>query len=219
MHKEIMIDKNLNETLQKKHPDFTGELIDFDFGPNKIQIQATIVKELLEIDEEKATQAFEGLCQSFSEVCSRYHIKFDPIDLFILVDDELKRGTSTKFRDVNNGNLFAEISIPTKDFQMHEYWKYSFLHELGHSWFSIEFSPEDMEYGHEDLFIDLVVICTFRKILPSYKRVYQEVRKHRTYFLTQQSKRFIGKELYRQILQDPEAYLRDLQQKIDSAYT
>lgn len=219
MVKEILIDRALNEKLQKKHSDFKVELIGFDFGPNKIQIQATIVKELLEIDEEEATKAFEGLCRSFSEVCFEHHIKFDPVDLFILVDDELRRGTSTKFQDVDDGSLFAEILIPTKDFKVHEYWKYTFLHELGHSWFSIEFSPKDMEFGHEDLFIDLVVICTFRKILPPHKRVYQEVRKHRTYFLTQQSKRFIGKELYKQILHDPEAYLRDLQQKIYSAKT
>lgn len=219
MGKRILADKTLNERLQKKHPNFSAELIDFDFGPNKIQIQATIFKELLEIDEEKAIKAFEELCRSFSEVCREYHIKFDPIDLFILVDEELQRGTSTKFRDAYDKSLFAEVLIPARDFKMYEYWKYSFLHELGHSWFSIEFSPEDMECGHEDLFIDLVVICTFRKILPPHKRVYQEVKKHRPYFLTQQSKRFIGKELYKQILRDPEAYLRDLQQKIDSAKT
>lgn len=207
----------MGEILQKKYPDLTAELIDFDFGPNKIQIQRTIFKELLQIDKEDMKQAFEELCKSFSDICFEYHITFKPIDLFILVNDEIKRGTSMKFRDVYSGSLFAEISIPAKDFKVHEYWKYSFLHELGHSWFSIDFSPEDIEYGHEDLFIDLVVICAFRKILPPYKRVYKEVRKHRTYFLTQQSKRFIGRELYRQILHDPEGYLRDLQQKIYSA--
>jgi len=217
--KRILADKTLNDRLQKKHPNFTAELIDFDFGPNKIQIQATIFKELLEVDKEKAIKIFEELCRSFSEVCCEYRIKFDPIDLFILVDEELQRGTSTKFRDAYDESPFAEVLIPARDFKMHEYWKYSFLHELGHSWFSIEFSPEDMECGHEDLFVDLVVICTFRKILPPHKRVYQEVRKHRPYFLTQQSKRFIGKALYKQILHDPEAYLRDLQQKIYSAKT
>jgi hypothetical protein len=209
----------VNETLQKKYPDLTAKLIHFDFGPNKIQIQTTIFKELLKIDKEDATQTFEELCRSFRDVCLEYHITCNPIDLFIFVNDTLKRGTSSKFRDADNGSLFAEILIPAKDFKVHEYWKYSFLHELGHSWFSIDFSPEDMEYGHEDLFIDLVVMCTFRKILPPKKRVYKEVRKHRTYFLTQQSKRFIGKELYRQILNDPEGYLRDLQQKIYSAKT
>jgi len=212
--KGIFKDRPLNPRLEKKHSDCTVELIGFDFGLNKIQIQAAIVKELLEIDEEAATKAFEGLCRSFSEVCFEHHIKVDPLDLFILVDDELGRGTSTKFRDVDDGSLFAEILIPTKDFKVHEYWKYTFLHELGHSWFSIKFSPKDMESGYEDLFIDLVAICTFRKTLPPHKRVYREVRKHRTYFLTQQSKRFLGKELYKQILHDPEVYLRDLRQKI-----
>ena len=214
MVKGILRDRSLQEKLQKKRSDFTVQLIGFDFGPNKIQIQATIVKELLGIDEEQATKAFEGLCRSFSEVCFEHHIKFDPLDLFILVDDALTRGTSTKFRDVDDGNLFAEILIPAKDFKVHEYWKYTFLHELGHSWFSIKLSPKDREFGYEDLFIDLVAICTFRKILPPDKRVYREVRQHRTFFLTQQSKRFLGRELYKQILQDPEAYLRDLRQKI-----
>ena len=166
MVKEILIDRALNEKLQENRSDFTVELIGFDFGPNKIHMQETIAKELLEIDEEEATKAFEGLCQSFSEVCFEHHIKFDPVDLFILVDDELGRGTSTKFRHVDDGSLFAKIFIPAKDFKVHEYWKYTFLHELGHSWFSIEFSRKDMEFGYEDLFIDLVVICTFRKILP-----------------------------------------------------
>ena len=59
----------MDETLQTKYPDLTAELIDFDFCSNKIKIQATIFKELLEIDEEKAIKAFEGLCRSFSEVC------------------------------------------------------------------------------------------------------------------------------------------------------
>jgi hypothetical protein len=209
----------VDETLQTKYPDLKAELFDFDFGPNKIQIQTTIFEEFLQIDKDDVTQAFEELCRSFSDVCFEYHITYNPIDLFILVDDELTQGTSTKFRDAHSGSLFAEISIPEKDFTMHEYWKYSFLHELGHSWFSIDFSPEDIEYGHDDLFIDLVVICAFRKILPPDKRVYREVRKHKPYFLTQQSKRFIGKELYKQILRDPEGYLRDLQQKIHAAHT
>ena len=209
----------MDETLQAKCPDITAELIDFDFGPRKIQIHTPIFRELLQKDKEDVTQTFEELCRYFSDICLEYHITFHPIDLFILVDAELKRGTSTKFRDADNGNLFAEILLPAKDFTVHEYWKYSFLHELGHSWLSVEFSAEDIECGHEDLFIDLVVICVFRKILPPSKRVYKEVRKHRTYFLTQQSKRFIGKELYRQILRDPEGYLRDLRQKIYSAPT
>jgi hypothetical protein len=212
--KRILRDRGLQEKFQKKRSDFTVELIGFDFGTNKIHIQATIFKELLRIDEEEATRAFEELCRSFSEVCFEHHIKFDPLDLFILVDDGLTRGSSTKFRDVDEGNLFAEILIPARDFKVHEYWKYTFLHELGHSWFSIKLSPKDREFGYEDLFIDLVAICTFRKILPPDKRVYREVRQHRTFFLTQQSKRFLGRELYKQILQDPEAYLRDLRKRI-----
>ena len=214
MGKGILGDRALKEKLQKRRSDFTVELIGFDFGPHKIQIQTAIVKELLEINEEAATNIFEGLCRSFSDVCLEHHIKVDPVDLFILVDDELGRGASTKSRDVDDGSFFAEILIPAKDFKVHEYWKYTFLHELGHSWFSIKVSPKDMESGYEDLLIDLVAICTFRKTLPPHKRVYREVRKHRTYFLTQQSKRFLGKELYKQILQDPEAYLRDLRKRV-----
>jgi hypothetical protein len=202
------------EKLEKSRSDFTAELIGFDFGRDRIQIQTAIVEELLELNEAAATNIFKGLCQSFSEVCLEHHIKVNPIDLFIFVDDELGRGASTRYRDADDGNFFAEILIPSRDFKVHDYWKYTFLHELGHSWLSLKVSPKDMESGYEDLFIDLVAICTFRKILPPHKRVYREVRKHRTYFLTQQSKRFLGKELYKQILQDPEAYLRDLRQRI-----
>lgn len=214
MAEEIWIERALTKKLQEKHADFTAELIAFDFGPNKIRIQATIAQELLEVGEEQAKKAFEQLCRSFSEVCFEHHIKFDPVDIFILANDGLRRGTSTKFRDADDGSYFVEILIPASDFRVHEFWKYTFLLELGHSWFSIEFSPRDREFGYHDLFIDLVVLCTFRKILPPHKRVYREVRTHRTYFLNQQSKRFLGKELYKQILQDPEAYLRDLLQRI-----
>ena len=202
------------EKLEKSRLDFTDELIAFDFGPDKIQIETAIAEELLDMNEAAATNIFRGLCRSFSEVCLEHHIRVNPIDLFIFVDDAIGRGASTRYRDADDGSSFAEILIPAKDFKVHDYWKYTFLHELGHSWLSLNVSSKDMESGYGDLFIDLVAICTFRKILPPHKRVYREVRKHRTYFLTQQSKRFLGKELYKQILQDPEAYLSDLRQRI-----
>ncbi|MFH1292895.1 MAG: hypothetical protein ABIJ44_02050 [Pseudomonadota bacterium] len=216
MDKEIFVGSAMHEKVQEKHMDFPFELISFNLGPNKIHIQATIAKELLKMDEQVITRTFEGICHAFNGVCLENHIKCDPIDIFILVGNRLKSGTSTKFWDVVSGGLFAEILIPANDCRVHEYWKYTFLHELGHSWFSLEFSPDERECGYEDLFIDLAAMCTFRKILPAHKRIYREVRKHRTYFLTQQSKRFLGKELYKQILQDPEAYLGDLWQKINS---
>jgi len=217
--KVIFKKRDSYEKLQKKPSGSTAKLIGFDFGPNTIQIQASIAKELLKTQEEETTKAFEELCRAFREVCLENRIKFDPIDLFILADSEIKRGTSTKFRDSDDNSLFAEVLIPSSDFKMHEYWKYTLLHELGHSWFSIELSAEDKEFGYEDLFIDLVAICTFRKTLPPQKWVYQEVRKHRPYFLTQQTKRFLGTELYRQILQDPEGHLWDLREKIYSSKT
>lgn len=219
MAKEILMNSGSNEKLQKKCLDSTVDFVGFNFGPNTIQLQAMIPKELLKIKTEETTKAFEELCRAFGEVCLEHRIKFNPIDIFILVDDKLKRGTSTKFRDVDDGSLFAEVLIPRNDFKIHEYWKYTFLHELCHLWFSVELSAEDKEFGYEDLFIDLVAICTFRKILPPNKWVYQEVRKHRPYFLTQQTKRFLGKELYRQILLEPEGYLRDLREKIYSSQT
>jgi hypothetical protein len=212
--KEIWIERAPTKKLQEKHADVTAELISFDFGPHKIRIHARIPHELLEGEEAQAIEAFEELCLSFSEVCSEHHIKFAPVDVFILANDELSRGTSTKFRDADDGDCFAEILIPASDFKMHEFWKYTFLRELAHSWLSVEFSPKDREFGYHDLFVDLVVLCTFRKILPPARRVYREVRRHRTYFLNQQTKRFLGKELYKQILQDPEAYLRDLRQRM-----
>ena len=214
MSKGILGDRGVKEKPQKRRSDFTDEFIGFDFGSHKIQIQKGIVKELLEMNEAAVVNVFRGLCRAFSDVCLEHHIKVAPLDLFILVDDELGRGASAKYRDEDDGSFFAEILIPARDFKVHEYWKYTFLHELGHLWSSMKVSPKDIESGYEDLLVDLVAICTFRKTLPPYKRVYREVRKHRTYFLTQQSKRFLGKELYKQILQDPEAYLRDLRQKI-----
>lgn len=205
--------------LRKKRLDANVEHVGFNFGPNTIHIQSTIAKDLLRIKEKETAKAFKELCRAFSEVCHEHRIKLYPIDLFILVGDDLKRGTSTKFRDAEDGSLFAEVLIPIDDFRIHEYWKYTLLHELGHAWFSLELSTEDKESGYEDLFIDLVAICTFRKILPPKKWVYHEVRRHKPFFLTQQTKRFLGKELYREILQEPEGYLRDLREKIYSSQT
>jgi hypothetical protein len=193
--------------------------IAFHFGPATIYIQSMIAKDLLGIQEADKAQSFEELCRAFSEVCHEDRIKLDPIDLQILADKEIKRGTSTKFRNPENGSLFAEVLIPITDFKIHEYWKYTLLRELGHSWLSVELSTEDKELGYEDLFIDLIAICTFRKILPQKKWVYHEVRRHRPFFLTQQTRRFLGRELYREILQDPEGYLRDLREKIYSSQT
>jgi hypothetical protein len=210
--------KGSNSMPQKKRLDSNVDHVGFDFGPTAIHIQSTIAKTFLGIQEEEKTKDFEELCHAFSEVCREHQIKLDPIDLFILAGDELKRGTSTKFRDPEDGSLFAEVLIPSSDFQTHEYWKYTLLHELGHSWFAVELSTEDKEFGYEDLFIDLVAICSFRKILPPKKWVYHEVRRHRPFFLTRQTKRFLGKQLYREILRDPEGYLRDLREKIYSSH-
>jgi hypothetical protein len=209
--------KGLNSMPQKKRLDSNVDHVGFNFGPITIHIQSAIAKTFLRIKEGEKTKAFEELCHAFNEVCHEHQIKLDPIDLFILVGDELKRGTSVKFRDAEDGSLFAEVLIPSSDFKTHEYWKYTLLHELGHLWFSVELSAEDKEFGYEDLFIDLVAICTFRKILPPKKWVYHEVRRHRPFFLTRQTKRFLGKALYREILQDPEGYLRDLREKIHSS--
>lgn len=219
MSKKVSQDRGSDSMLQKKRLHTDVDDVGLSFGPNTINIQSTIANDLLGIKEEETAKAFEELCRAFSEVCNDHRIKLDPIDLLILVDKELKRGTSTKFRDAEDGSLFAEVLIPISDFKIHEYWKYTLLHELGHSWFSMELSTEDKEFGYEDLFIDLVAICTFRKILPPKKWVYHEVRRHRPFFITQQTKRFLGKELYREILQDPEGYLRDLREKIYSSQT
>lgn len=217
MGKEVSQDRGSDSILQKKRLHTDVDHVSLDFTLTTINIQSTIAKDLLGIKEKETAKAFEELCRAFNEACNEHRIELDPIDLLILVDKELKRGTSTKFRDAEDGSLFAEVLIPITDFKIHEYWKYTLLHELGHSWCSMELSTEDKEFGYEDLIIDLVAICTFRKILPQRKWVYHEVRKHRPFFLTQQTKRFLGKELYREILQDPEGYLRDLREKIYSS--
>jgi hypothetical protein len=219
VNKEVSQNRASDSVLEKKRLHTNVDDVGLSFGQATIHIQSKIAKELLGTKEEETAKAFEELCRAFSEVCREHRIKLDPIDLLILAGKELKRGMSTKFRDAEDGSLFAEVLIPVSDFKIHEYWKYTLLHELAHSWFSVELSTEDKELGYEDLFIDLIAICTFRKILPPKKWVYHEVRRHRPFFLTQQTKRFLGRELYREILQDPEGYLRDLREKIYSSQT
>jgi hypothetical protein len=214
--KEVSQDRDSNPLPQKKGLGADSNHIAFNFGPAAIYIQSAIAKDLLQISEEETVKSFQELCRAFSEVCDEHQIELEPKDLLILADKEIERGGKTRLRDAEDGSLGAEIIISLTNFTMHEYWKYTFLHELGHAWFSVELSSEDKELGYEGLFIDLIAICTFRKILPPKKWVYHEVRRHRPFFLTQQTKRFLGKELYRQILQDPEGYLRDLREKIYS---
>lgn len=214
--KEVSPDTESNSLPKKKQLGSNDDHIAFNLGPSTIYIQSTIARDLLKINEEETAKSFEELCRAFSQVCDEHQIELDLIDLLIVADTEIKSGGSTRLRDADDGSLFAEILISINNFKTHEYWKYTFLHELGHAWFSVELSTEDKELGYKDLFIDLIAICTFRKILPPKKWVYHEVRRHRPFFLTQQTKRFLGKELYRQMLQDPEGYLRDLQEKIYS---
>ncbi|MFW6114852.1 MAG: hypothetical protein ACOC6E_00990 [Thermodesulfobacteriota bacterium] len=214
--KEVPQNSNSYSTPPDNQVSSATNHIAFNFGSNAISIQSTIATNLLKTNNEETAQSFEELCRAFSEVCDENEINLDPVDLLILQDKEIERGGNTKFRDAEDGTPFAEILISINDFQMHEYWKYTFLHELGHAWLSVELSKEDKESGYGNLFIDLIAICTFRKILPPKKWVYHEVRRHRPFFLTQQTKRFLGKELYRQILQAPEGYLRDLREKIYS---
>jgi len=214
--KEVSQNKDSSSAPQKRQLGSDDNYISFNFGSSAIYIQSTIGTDLLKIPSEQTAASFEELCGAFREVCDEHEIELDPIDLLILPNKEIERGGNTKFRDTEDGSPFAEILIAITDFKMHEYWKYTFLHELGHAWFSVELSKEDKELGYEDLFIDLIAICTFRKILPPKKWVYHEVRRHRPFFLTQRTKRFLGKELYRQILQEPEGYLRDLREKIYS---
>jgi hypothetical protein len=215
--KEVLLNRDSNTMLRKKRLVSDLDHMAFKFGPATLYIQSTISRDLLGIKEEETVTFFEELCRAFSDVCQEHRVELDPIDLLIHPGKKLKRGTSTKFQDAEDGSIFAEVLIPVSDFRIHEYWKYTLLHELGHAWFSVEVSTEDKEFGYEDLFIDLIEICTFRKILPPKKWVYHEVRRHRPFFLTQQTKRFLGRELYREILQDPEGYLRDLREKIYSS--
>jgi hypothetical protein len=214
MIEKVSQNRDSNPMPRKKRLVSESDHIAVNLGPATICIQSTIARDLLGIQEEETVRSFAELYQAFSEVCDEHRIELDPIDLQILEANEIKRGISTKFRDTEDGSLFVEVLIPITDFKIHQYWKYTLLHELGHSWFSGELSTEDKELGYEDLFIDLIAICTFRKILPPKKWVYHEVRRHRPFFLTQQTKRFLGRELYREILQDPEGYLRDLREKI-----
>jgi hypothetical protein len=216
--KEVSQHRDTNPMPRKKRLASDLDYTAFNFGPSTIYIQSTIARDLLGGREETVT-SLEELCRAFGEVCHEHRIELNPVDLLVLAGKELKRGTSTKYRDEDDSRLFVEVLIPISDFKIHEYWKYTLLHELAHAWFSVELSTEDMESGYEDLFIDLIAICTFRKILPPKKWVYHEVRRHRPFFLTQQTKRFLGRELYREILQDPEGYLRDLREKIYSSRT
>ena len=201
------VEDELQERLRNKYRTFSTNVIESSFGSNKIRIQLRIAEEYLKIPDEELEEKFIELCMVFSETCDEYQIPYKPSDVLILTDDEIDRGLQIKLKNEEDGSLWGMVFIPPVDLNApHAFWNYTFLHELGHSWVSIEYKNLESE----EIFTDLVAILALGKIIPPSARLFKETVVLRSYIGGKQGKEYFGKKLQKDVLKDPESYLKEL---------
>ncbi|MEN8264124.1 MAG: hypothetical protein ABFR82_11730 [Nitrospirota bacterium] len=88
----------------------------------------------------------------------------------------------------------------------HAFWNYTFLHELGHSWVSVEYKNLETE----EIFTDLVAISALGKIVSLPAKLFKETIILRSYIGGEQGKEYFGRKLQKNVLKNPEAYLKKL---------
>jgi hypothetical protein len=106
-----------------------------------------------------------------------------------------------------DGTFWGYIFIPPLDLKLaYGFWAFTFLHELGHCWIEME-RPQDEEglVGFE-ISSDLIAICALRRLIPPHTKIYRNVLKSRSY-VGSVGKKYLDKECYKNILENPEAYL------------
>ncbi len=210
----------LTEKLSKKWQDCKLEVVDFTVGPNKICIESRIAKDFLKINFDEMIELFKGLCVVFTKFCFDNMIPCDPHDIFVAEESELQ-GPHCQMYLGKDGKRFGYIFLTSVDLKSDGLWIYGFLHELGHIWLSkkLGLTPScDKELIEMELFTDLVAICVFRKIIPPHKRIYREIIKGRTYFGKQESKEYLGNKMHKQILNNPESFLKKIVMEKTKAY-
>jgi hypothetical protein len=201
------VEDELQERLRNKYRAFSTNVIESSFGSNKIRIQLRIAEEYLKIPDEELEERFCELCMVLSETCDEYQIPYKPSDILILTDDEIDRGLQIKLKNEEDGSLWGMVFIPPVDLNApHAFWNYTFLHELGHSWISVEY--KDLET--EEIFTDLVAISALGKIVSISAKLLEETIVLRSYIGGEQGKEYFGRKLQKDVLKNPEAYLKKM---------
>lgn len=211
------IDEELKEKIKKKYAEITLDVVEFDLGPNKIQIHSKIFKEFLRISEKETKEWFKLLCIMFLKVCHKYKIRCDPLDILILVDDEIKeinRALFVKYQSEKDGHWEGYIFIPAKGLEnLNILLAFYFLHELGHCWLSLEEPKDDSHRTQIEISVDIIALCAVARISPPHKRIYREIVKHHSY-IGSVGKEYLGKDSYKQIMENPELYLKSIIERL-----
>jgi hypothetical protein len=209
------VKKDLQERIRNKYGLITKNVTEFDLGQNKIQIQSRIYEEFLSISEEEVKEVFKGLCIEFLKTCYKHQIQCKSLNILTLTDDELNRGLHVMVEDEHGGGLWGLIFIPPMDLKLvYGFWSYTFLHELGHCWLSVEYpKPESNNLTDYEIFVDLIAICTLREIIPPHKKLYRDVVKYRSYIGGKEGQQYFGKDIHKSVLQETESYLKTFIEK------
>jgi hypothetical protein len=201
------VDEDLKERLKKKYSKFTGDFIDFDIGHVKIRLESKIYLELLKVPEDEAKESFMKLCLALRSLCYENDIQLRTIDLYVLTDDEIDRGLHCIMRDSEEDSGFGVILISLNQFKL-GVWMITFLHELTHCWLPMKQPDSGVALKYQKIATDLIALCAFRRLFEPHKRLYREVIKHGTCFGSEEAKNFLGKDLHREILENPESHLK-----------
>jgi hypothetical protein len=201
------VEDELQKRLRNKYRTIRTDVIESAIGSNKLQIQHRIAEEYIRVSDEELKEKFNELCAVFLDTCSRHQIPCEISDILILTDDEIERGLQIKLRSERDGSLLGLVFIPPVDLNAPDaFWNYTFLHELGHCWISMKYK----DIKTEEIFTDLVAISALKTIIPSHTGLFKETVKLRSYTGGKQGKEYYGRETQKEVLQNPEQYLKKL---------
>ena len=201
------VEDEQKERFRNKYSTFRTDVIESLSGPNKIQIQLRIAEEFLSISGDELKERFDELCTVFLGTCKKYEIPLRRSDILILTDDEVDRGLQLELQSDKNGSLLGLVLIPTFDlYAPHIFWKYTFLHELGHSWIDMKY----MDLETEEIFTDLVAVTALKKIIPPHEKLYQDTLIIRSYIGGEQGAEYFGRDMHEKVMKNPESHLKKL---------
>jgi len=193
------VENKLKDKLKAKYSNIIFNGTEFQLGSIKIQIDLKIAGEL-NYSEEEIKNTFRNLCVHYLKTCHDNEIPLVKRDIVVFLEPEINRGLSTLVQ-MEDDSISGYIWIPPIDLKLPlPFLEFTFSHELGHCWLNLRF--EDIETN--ETVTDLVAAVALSKLIHSYSRMYKDIIKTRSYFHNG------AKEIYRQVLQDPESYLKNV---------
>jgi hypothetical protein len=210
MEEIFRVDPALQERIINKCKESEG--IELGFGPFKMRLQNQIIHDLLKMAEEEAGIMFGKIVRIFDQTCNEYQIPYSPLNIHVVADDEIEERASSEIVEIGDDRTrWGFILIPDVSWEVDELWSYYFLHELGHCWILISWQIEanHPDFPYIELFLDLITMCCLRKMFPPHKQTLRDVLKDTTYITKIEALRILGKKKQKDILENPEAFLRN----------